>query len=67
MLIINLKKKMLAKPISHHLVNSLYNKEKLIVHGIKCFMYLTSILVILHNIQVTRMLTLTVLLLFRAF
>lgn len=53
--------------MSHHLVNSLYNQEKLIICGMVCFLYLTFVLVTLHNIQITRMLTLTVVLPLRAF
>lgn len=36
-----------------HLVNGLYNKEKLIICGIKCFMDVTFVLVMLRNIQIT--------------
>lgn len=52
-LLINKKELLLTKSIFCHLANGLYNKEKLIICGLKYFIYLTFVLVILHNIQIT--------------
>lgn len=48
-----MKKLLLTKPMFYHLVKGLCNKRKLIIRGIKYFMYLIFILVILHNNQIT--------------